>query len=122
MYVRNNYDDNKPKKPRTPAARIGTNATVLSSEKSNIPEMTRLIEDKHDSSRCDSLSRSTAAMLITLLTYDFMSPHDRYSAVFVTLPVYKTSYNAIAHIMYVYKEKIVPYSILIPVFRQSARK
>jgi len=87
-------DSNQPKKPRTPAARIGTNAMVLSKEKSKTPDKTRFTEDKRDSFGLGG-SSSPAAMLIILLTYDFISPHDRYSAVFVTLPVYRTSCSAL---------------------------
>jgi len=84
---------NRPKKPTTPDARIGTKATLLRSEKSKTPETARLTAAKHDSSGLTtSLSSSpTAAMLIILLTYDFMSPADLYSAVCVRLPVYSTS-------------------------------
>jgi len=97
---------NKPKKPTTPERRIGTNATLLSSEKSNIPERTRLTEDKHDSSRLTASSSPTTAML---LTYDFMSPHDLYSAVFVRLPVYKMSCSATTQPMYTYSYNVYTY-------------
>jgi len=86
VYVTVRY---RPKKQRNPAARIGRNARVLRREKSNVLDTTRLNEARNDSSSC--APPLTAAMSIILLTYDFMSPHDLYSAVFVTLPVYKTS-------------------------------
>ena len=91
--------DNEPKKPRTPAARIGTNGALLSSEISKTPAKAPLTDDKQDSSRLTASSPSplaAAAMSIILLTYDFISPHDLNSAVLVRLPVYRISCSGVA--------------------------
>jgi len=62
------FDLNEPKKKRRPDARMGINATLLSSEKSKTPETTRLTDEKHDSSGLTWSSSGTTAMLIILLT------------------------------------------------------
>jgi len=74
---------------------MGRKASVLSSEKSNTLDMMRWNAAMTDSSsRLDMTSSpGTTPMLTMLLTYDFMSPHDLYSAVLVRLPVYSTSCN-----------------------------